>query len=68
MESNRGLGMYLDAGTVRGILREGGAEQMASWLGSIDSVLMETDLRGRPDRSRVVIWLSDTDRGDGGLE
>ena len=62
----RGLGAYLDAATVRSILREGGAVEMASWLEPVDALRVITDLDGRQDMAEVVIWP--TDRGGQGEE
>lgn len=64
MEARRGLAMYLDLATVRGVLLEGGSEVMTTWLKPLEAVRVETDVDGRKERADIVLWSSQQGRAE----
>lgn len=59
LSRERGVGFYLDLGTIRPLLRDGEREQVSVWLQGLEAVTVETDVEGRTDRTRVKIWLDE---------
>ena len=57
--ARRGMGAYLDVATIRTMLDEGGAGEAAQWLEAVDALQLETDIDGRPEQSRIELWLDD---------
>lgn len=63
MEPNRGLAFYLDLATLRGIIKEGGRDQLASWLNPFDALRWEADVEGEQDRLKLTLWPSGRSAG-----
>ncbi len=61
LERRQGLGAYLDLATIRGMVREGGDVELASWLKPVDALRIESDIDGQRQRSQIVVWPRGTD-------
>ncbi len=58
MDGTRGLALYLDVATVRGILKEGGDEELVKWLEPFEALRIETDVDGQKERTNIEVWPS----------
>lgn len=58
LQGRRGMGVYLDTGTIRTILQEGGAEEQARWLRPIEALRLETDVGGTTELAQLELWLT----------
>lgn len=54
---DRGVGLYVDLGTIRTLLRGSAHEAAVPWLENLEGLSVETDVEERSDRARVRIWL-----------
>ncbi len=58
LSAHRGVGVYLDLATLRSLARESGAEGLTAWLRPVDAARIQSDIDGRREHSRLVIWPS----------
>ena len=65
LERDRGVGLFLDLGMIRTLLRGSAHEAAVPWLENLEALSLETDVEERADRARLRIWLKEA-RGEGG--
>lgn len=58
LEAKRGMGVYIDVATVRSLVREGGDDELATWLSPVEALRIVTDVDGQRERTEVDIWPS----------